>query len=166
MGEQLELLALLLGALLAYGIKRIIDRGVMTLLTPLLRRCHLFPLVKRVSLMFDTPKSGADTLGDTPRDTPRDTYSEEVLGDGALIIGKSRDQVIRVPQMVQFGADHVDQAHAVPRPQERATSAQIQSWIRLQRADGWTRAQILTEGQTVFGVSEATMTRRYREVMA
>lgn len=159
-GETLEFLALLAGCLLAYGIKRIIDKGVMTLLIPLLRRCHLNPLVRWVSWRSDTPKNGADT----PTDTHADTWSTETLGDGALVIGKPMSTTIRVPHMVRIGEPGSPDGPPVATPgPEKATKDQIRSWVRMQRADGWTRARILTEGQTLFDVSEATMARRYRE---
>jgi hypothetical protein len=161
-GEQLEFLSLILAGVLAYGIKIIIDRGVMTLLTPLLRRCHLTCLVRWVSRRSDTPDSGSDT----PGDTPGDTWTTEVIGDGALIVGKPTSTTIRIPQMVRIGKDQ-DQGHGDPDGPpvrgQRATAETIRAWVVRQREHGWSRAETLAEGQQLFSVSESTMVRRYRD---
>lgn len=158
-GETLEFLALLAGLLLAYGIKRIIDKGVMTLLTPLLDRCHLTSLVNRVSRRSDTP----DSEGDTPTDTPPDT----VLGDDVLRIGHDRTTTIRIPTMVRIGEPGSPDGPPLPTSgPEKASPEAIRSWVRLRHSEGRTRAQILTEGQEIYGVSESTMVRRYREAWA
>lgn len=163
MGQNLEFLSLILAGLMAYGIKRVIDRGVMTLLTPVLARCHLTCLVRWVSRRSDTPKNGSDT----PGDTTGDTWTTEVIGDGALIVGRPTSTTIRIPTMVRFG-DDVDQGHSDPDGPpvkgQKATAETIRSWITRQRSNGWSRSEILAEGQDLFAVSESTMVRRYRDV--
>jgi hypothetical protein len=159
-GEQLEFLALVVAGVLAYGIKTVIDRGVMTLLTSILRRCHLTCMVRWVSRRSDTPDSGFDT----PGDTPGDTWTTEVVGDGVLIVGKPASTTIRVPTMVRIGQDqdHSD-PDGPPARGQKATAETIRAWIIRQREHGWSRAEILADGQDLFAVSESTMVRRYRD---
>jgi hypothetical protein len=169
-GENLELVALLLAPLVFsilryYVLERIADEGVGSLLTPLLRLPGVSLLVRWGVIRPDTLDSeggtDGDTPADTPADTPDDTWDHEELGGGAVLIDRPRERFIRVPQMVDLSGGEQDPDG--PPEQVRADPATVVAWVRRQRAAGWNRAEILAEGQELYGCSESTMVRRYRD---
>lgn len=171
MGQNLEFLSLFVAALLAYGLKRTIDtvseRGVMTLLTPLFARCHLTSLLRRGVSRNDTPKNRVDT----PVDTQPDTYDYDP--NGALTVSRNPGSRVRLVSSRdryahnELNGHHDDQDQDQDGPpvrDQKATAAVICAWVKAQIDAGWTRAEILAEGQELYAVHESTMVRRYRDV--
>lgn len=118
----------------------------------------------------DTAKIDPDTTTDTPSDTTSDTPPEEEIKEvagGSLIVGKPQVSRIAIPRMVDLGGDEAEQSPKAIESAEVADPETIRRWIDRvsKQKPARSRASIIKDGQEIFGVSTATMHRRYREVI-
>lgn len=170
MGEDLEFLALVLGAVLAYGVKRAIDRGVMALLTPLLVRCHLSALVRAGARRSGTSGKGVGTSDGTSDDTRSWDPNGIVMVGGAptaervrTVSGHDRYAGVRIgTEHDQDHADHSDQ-DGPPPARQRADADTVRAWCARQLSSGWSYTEVVDDGMRTFNVSERTMKRRISE---
>jgi hypothetical protein len=159
-GQNLEFVALVAAGVFAWMIKRLVDAvlargGVMTLLTPVLARCHLTWLVR-----------GSVTPADTPETPPVDTPVTPFDPHGAVLVGGAERTISvrdRYADVVIGDDDDQVVTDQVPTQRDRASRAEIAVWCARMSDRGWSRAEILSDGAETFGVSTSTMVRAYRE---
>lgn len=141
-------------------LRQVSERGLRATLTPLTRwwdRLVVTVQVRRGVSQSDT----SDSEDDTPPDTPPDTQPDTLVAGGALIVGKPQTSRIQVPRMVTF-SDESGNTQELP-VESSASSDLIIRWVATQIAKNVRRQDIISEGQTLFAVSESTMSRRYRD---
>jgi hypothetical protein len=117
----------------------------------------------------DTAKNDPDTPSDTPSDTTADTLPEEddeEIAGGSLIRGKPRVQRVSIPKIVTLSSPETEEQPKALESVETADPETIRRWITRvsQHKPARSRSNIIRDGQEIFGVSAATMHRRYREV--